>query len=135
MESTDLVPLFPFIAVMGSLLLFDHSGGRKSHAGAWDQTFFFHIHVFIFLYTISVGMEKQTATRRILLKDREVEAVPAPSVLLQFIFVCKKVKVLPEQGGNIAREAKQQSSVQRDPLELPTLSHAAAINTPRPLAV
>lgn len=79
-------------------------------------------------------MEKKTAVRRIL-KDREVEAVPALSVLQQFIFVCKKVRVLPELGGNVAREAKQQSSVQRDPLELPTLSHAAAINTPRPPAV
>ena len=50
-----------------------------------------------------MGVEKKKAVRRILLKDREVEAVPAPSVLSQFIFVCKKVKVLPELGGNIAR--------------------------------
>lgn len=45
------------------------------------------------------------------------------------------MKVLPELSGNVAREGKQQSSVRRDPLELPTLSHAATINTPRPLAV
>lgn len=78
-------------------------------------------------------MEKKTLVRIILLKDRAVESVPVLSVLLQF--VCKKAKVLPEQSGNAAMEAKQQSSVQRDPLELPTLHHAAAINTPRPLAV
>lgn len=133
-ESADPAPLFlPPHRGGGTLAPFSSlRWGKESRMGSHFFFFFAHIHIFTFSYT--VGMEKKTAVRRIL-KDREVEAVPAPSVLQQFIFVCKKVRVLPELGGNVAREAKQQRSVQRDPLELPTLSHAAAINTPRPPAV
>jgi len=77
--------------------------------------FYVYVHIFIFSAAVPVGMEKKMAARRILTKDSEAGAVPASSVLLQF--VCKKVKVLPELSGNAAREAEQQ----RDPLELPAL--------------
>lgn len=54
----------------------------------WDHTFsytYFHF----FLYNPNEAGD-ENSSRRTLLKDREVEAVPAPTLLLQFILFARK---------------------------------------------